>query len=162
VVGCGARSNRRAGRPVEGVRSDFALLILRFELLDERGKTTGERRRDDVVLGLETIPNGPEPSGSIGITNRPVLRGRDLARPHHRPRQDGSHPWIVMMPSHVSCVLRRRACSNRGSTRNCSRGDAWRAPADNFRRLARNTMRRSSLDADSSRSPRRIAYAASS
>jgi transposase len=64
-------------------------------------------------------------AGLVGVTNRPVLRGRDLARPHQKPRQDGSHPWIVMMPSHVSCVLRRRACNNRGSTRSCSRGDAW-------------------------------------
>lgn len=49
-------------------------------MLDERGKAAGERRRDGVVLGLESIPNGPEPSGSIGITNRTFLRERETWR----------------------------------------------------------------------------------
>ena len=52
---------------MEGVRSDFALLLLRFELLDERGKTAGERRRDDVVLGLETIPMIQSQAALLGL-----------------------------------------------------------------------------------------------
>ena len=92
-----------SGQPVEGVRSDFALRLLRFELLEERGKTGGERRRDSVVLDLETIPNGPEPSGCIAITNRPVLRGRDLARPHQ-----ASTGWFPSLDCHdaLACFLR--------------------------------------------------------
>src|SRR5262249_52614295 len=51
--------------------------------------------------------------------------------------------------------------SGRGSTRNCSRGDAWSALADSFRGLARSTTRRKSLDGASCRSPVRISYVAS-
>jgi hypothetical protein len=61
---------------VEGIRSDFALLLLRFELLDERGKTTGERRRDDVVLGLERLfPMAQSQAALLGLRTARFLEG---------------------------------------------------------------------------------------
>ena len=59
-----------------GTKSCSFSLSLHFELLDERGKTAGERSRGSVILGLEGAPNGPEPSASVGNRNRPVSRGR--------------------------------------------------------------------------------------
>src|SRR5215831_1769193 len=66
-----------------------------------------------------------------------------------------------MMPSHVLRVSRRGACSDRGSTRSCSRRGAWSALADSFRGLPRSTTRRKSPDGASCRSPIRISYAVS-
>jgi hypothetical protein len=51
-------------------------LVRRFELLDERRKTAGERRRDSVVLGLEAVPNCPQPRASVANRSRPVSRVR--------------------------------------------------------------------------------------
>jgi hypothetical protein len=43
-------------------------------LLDERRKTAGERRRDSLILGLEAVPNCPQPSASIANRSRPASR----------------------------------------------------------------------------------------
>src|SRR5262249_50608394 len=51
-------------------------LVRRFELLDERRKTAGERRRGRVVLGLEAVPNCPQPRASVANESRPVSRVR--------------------------------------------------------------------------------------
>jgi hypothetical protein len=69
-----------------------ALLLRRFELLDERSKAARDRRRGSVVLRLETLPDGPQPSASIGNSNRALARGRGHPRryPGERLRFLGS------------------------------------------------------------------------
>ena len=61
--------------PTWRARSDLALLLLRFELLDERGKTAGERSRDGVVLGLETIPMIQSQAALLGLRTARFLEG---------------------------------------------------------------------------------------
>jgi hypothetical protein len=49
-------------------------VVLRFELLDKRGKTAGEGRRGSVVLRLEARPNCPQPSASTVNQDCPISR----------------------------------------------------------------------------------------
>jgi hypothetical protein len=49
-------------------------VVLRFELLEERGKTAGEGRRGSVVLRLEALPNCRQPSASTANKDCPILR----------------------------------------------------------------------------------------
>jgi len=49
-------------------------VVLRFELLDERGKTAGEGRRGSVVLRLEALPNCRQPSTSTANKDGSILR----------------------------------------------------------------------------------------
>jgi hypothetical protein len=49
-------------------------VVVRFELLEERGKTAGERRRGSVVLRLEARPNCRQPSASTANKDCPILR----------------------------------------------------------------------------------------
>src|SRR5262245_2818128 len=49
-------------------------VVLRFELLDKRGKAAGEGRRSRVVLRLEALPNFRQPSASTANKACPVLR----------------------------------------------------------------------------------------
>jgi hypothetical protein len=49
-------------------------VVLRFELLDKRGKTAGEGRRGSVVLRLEAVPNCRQPSASTANKDCPILR----------------------------------------------------------------------------------------
>jgi hypothetical protein len=49
-------------------------VVLRFELLEERGKTAGEGRRGGVVLRLEALPNCRQPSASTANKGCPILR----------------------------------------------------------------------------------------
>jgi hypothetical protein len=65
-----------------------ALLLRRFELLDERSKAARDRRRSSVVLRLETLPDGPQPSASIGNRNRALARGR--GHPRRYPGEGGN------------------------------------------------------------------------
>jgi hypothetical protein len=48
-------------------------VVLRFELLEERGKTAGEGRRGSVVLRLEARPNCRQPSASTVNKDCPIL-----------------------------------------------------------------------------------------
>jgi hypothetical protein len=49
-------------------------VVLRFELLEERGKTAGEGRRGSVVLGLEARPDCRQPSASTANKDCSILR----------------------------------------------------------------------------------------
>jgi hypothetical protein len=49
-------------------------VVLRFELLEERGKTAGEGHRGSVVLRLEALPDCRQPSASTANKGCPVLR----------------------------------------------------------------------------------------
>src|SRR5262249_30734980 len=60
------------------------------------------------------------------------------------------------MLSHVLQVLEPEACSDRYSTCDRSRRDAWEAPAGSLRRSGRSTTRRKIRDAESCRSLKRI------
>src|SRR5215831_8965281 len=95
-----------------------------------------------------------------GSCHRPCL-------PFQAADSDGLHvaermaAYIFVEGRALTLALTWRACSDRGSTGNCSRRDVWQALADNFRRLPRSTTHRNSPDGASCRSPTRISYAAS-
>jgi hypothetical protein len=60
---------------VEGIRNDFALLLLRFELLDERGKTTGRGVATTSYSALRLFPMAQSQAALLGLRTARFLEG---------------------------------------------------------------------------------------